>query len=124
MKPALTAEEWDSGYESKDLTVSLRSNNRLGVSAHSYPLGGTLGDPRDIHALAALCLHGQPFGFTREDVVRHRNVAESIRMSLELQGPAATWDFPREEIDSKARHAAWHDSMADRIEALLPPEEA
>lgn len=50
----------------------------------------------DRHALAALCLHGQPFGFTQEDVDAVLVAADEADMD-ELQ------------------------SVADRIEALLPP---
>lgn len=54
----------------------------------------------DPHKLAALCLHGQPFGFTRKDV-------ENLRL----------WacDFPY-DVDDIAR------DLASRIEALLPPD--
>lgn len=52
------------------------------------------------HALAALCLHGQPFGFTQEDVELLRRSAEN-----ELSGGTA------ERLSG----------LADRIAALLPP---
>lgn len=54
------------------------------------------------HAQAAYNLFGQPFGFTREDVEMVRNEA----------GNNST---------GSADGAAWN-SLADRIEALLPPE--
>lgn len=55
------------------------------------------------HALAALALHGQPFGFTREDV-------------------AALWFViqEREGLVGAPQHTLR--SLAERIEALLPPE--
>lgn len=81
MKPALTAEEWGN--------VDL-------------PVADT---PESRHATAALCLHGQPFGFTREDVIMLR--AARLRLDGEEQEDA--WDKSL-------------DSLADRIEALLPPE--
>ena len=53
------------------------------------------------HAMAAKCLQYMPFGFTREDV-------ESLRT---LAGNDAWWIDDQELSD-----------LADRIEALLPPE--
>ena len=92
MKPALTREEWEV--------------------EQSFPLSP--GDwveyfydtPEDLHALAARCLHNQPFGFTAEmwDAVLH-----CIDITLCHGGP--------DEDTALAIQAA------DRIEALLPPEE-
>lgn len=62
--------------------------------------------PHQRHAMAAIALYGQPFGFTREDVRFLREDAETHRMEPE----------------------DWHAdvpillSLAARIEALLPPE--
>ena len=53
---------------------------------------------------------------TPEDVVRLRHEAHVHRASLERQGEVPTWDFPREEMESRREHAAWLDSLADRIE--------
>lgn len=53
---------------------------------------------RHWHALAALCLHEQPFGFTRDDVAM-------------IRGEAA----------DRGVHGAEWSNLADRIEALLPP---
>ena len=58
--------------------------------------------------LAAFCLYGQPFGFTRQDVV-------AIRETLEHQGcncgeNECSWPWQRLML------------LADRIEALLPEE--
>ncbi len=54
------------------------------------------------HSCAAWCLHGQPFGFTRADVRELRRTSG--------------W-----EVGEVARDRLH--SLADRIEALLPPEE-
>lgn len=54
------------------------------------------------HALAALCLHEQPFGFTQQDVAMLRQEADD-------EWPA-----------SHEMHAALT-NLADRIAALLPP---
>jgi len=63
------------------------------------------------HALAALCLHGQLFGFTWEDVRRLRGVFWA--MSQWGKNHAIEWAGDE-----------WGESVADRIEALLPPEGA
>lgn len=80
IKPALTAEQW-----SKKL------------AGNTEPLGAITE-----HGVAALCLYGQPFGFTREDV-----------HVLGLVVGAA------KEADSEYGQVL--QSLADRIEALLPP---
>jgi hypothetical protein len=56
------------------------------------------------HALAALALHGQPFGFTREDVVACDLAAHLTRDTAEAE-PARTLLV-----------------LAAKIRALLPPE--
>ena len=62
------------------------------------------------HALAALCLHGQPFGFTRE-------MCEAIRELVRRLG-AVDPDLGHVFMIGEALETA------DRIEALLPPEDA
>ena len=121
VKPALTDREWRDGvYESSDLRVARRGaaldgSPRLDIEAKASPIGsGVLGDPRDLHATAAFCLDGQPFGFTRKDVERHREQAEHRRR---LAVEDADWARAHHE------YADWHDSMANRIAAMLPPEE-
>ena len=64
------------------------------------------------HAMAAACLYEKPFGFTKEDVDRHRWKAEQCRDRAK--------GF-RDGTEMWSHDAVWHDSMADRIEALLPP---
>lgn len=58
----------------------------------------------ECHAVAALALYGQPFGFTREDVKLLRDEAEG--------------EWNGEQMDVGRRLLR----LADRIEALLPPE--
>ena len=99
IESALTAEEW-AGLEFKfDNGDSVRVGNR----------GLQLWDGEDQtfqwlgyeeHKLAALALYGQPFGFTRADVQMLRNLDR----------------FGRTLVGDGAR------DLADRIEALLPPE--
>jgi len=57
---------------------------------------------RQLHQAAALALHGQPFGFTREDVWH-------LRALLAVDA-----------LDDTARTRTL--SLANRIAALLPPE--
>ena len=110
MKKALTDEEWIAGYSSDDVRVALRSGGRVGVTALAWPLGGSLGDQRDLHALAALCLHEQDFGFTRDDVIALRS----------MTGEGVNTGNP--ELDRLiGGYVAKIQSVADRIEALLPP---
>ncbi len=66
--------------------------------AHGHDAGICPAEAR--HAVAALALHGQPFGFTREDV-HHLRVLEHTGI----------WPI---SVNSG--------SLADRIEALLPPK--
>lgn len=64
------------------------------------------------HALAALALHGQTFGFTRADVDALEEAIEEHANALEERRP---WDgYMRTR---NARHA----TLRDRIAALLPP---
>lgn len=125
-KPALTPEEWRDGYDSEGLAVVLRNSMgtpgmRVHVTVREHPLGGALGDARDIHALAALCLHDQPFGFTREDVIRLRMFArwtEEDVAKVFRSGQAPHSDFGSESVADAQELRA----LADRIEALLPPD--
>ena len=64
-------------------------------------------------SLAAICLKGQPFGFTREDVELIRGVAVDMSESARVN------DRP---TGRSAQYAALADDLATRIEALLPPE--
>ena len=111
IKPALTAEEWanfknvvrDDGAFT--LVFSCDPPHFIDVANET---GGilqyTIRVPQEhLSALAALCLHGQPYGFTRGDVGRLRQVADAIAYD------------PDEDRDLR--------DLADRIEALLPPKE-
>ncbi len=98
IKPALTAREWESHI------VGDHAHEQKGkVYVYSYCGGLPYAEDVEVdrHGLAALCLHGQPFGFTRSDV-------HWLRKYVNMEGPS---------------HHAQFMSLADRIEALLPPEE-
>lgn len=108
IKPALTAEEWANLPEralSDDQTYFADAAHDIYVGHHTFHgdqyEGNILVNERP-HTLAAIALHGQPFGFTREDVAFLTHVA--------LRLP-----------EKKGREIA--KSLAARIEALLPPED-
>lgn len=89
VKPALTPEEWaevteDAKYFADAITESA---DNLATAFFEIKEQGTR------HALAALALHGQPFGFTREDV---RNLQESQLWadSTQLTVGGKAVDFP------------------------------
>lgn len=92
IKPALTAEEWLNAFDKEGCPVFNFDidEDGLGRGLTATIRGG------DRHRFAAACLHGQPFGFTREDVFFLRDLEQVTENS---------------------------ESLADRIEALLPLEE-
>lgn len=115
IRPALTPEEWrvtflqfhddEGGYGALD----------AGEDYHIRAVEkGCFLDNQTRHALAALCLHGQPFGFRELDVHCLRFHAKMLR--------AATVS-PSIQRNEEHKQADWMDSLADRIESLLPPEE-
>lgn len=97
LKPALTAEEWGMFL------------TRGRDPAWKPSLFATE------HAHAAMILHGQPFGFTREDVRLLRDLFRQQMVVARAPGS-------RESHDNCVRIASRIDDLADRIEALLPPE--
>ena len=86
--------------ENGHVGAALNDGGDLRVSATSD--SGWHLTPQDRHALAALCLHKQPFGFTSDDVVALQDLAAFV------------------VNDSEYRKQAL--SLAARIAALLPPE--
>ncbi len=104
IKPALTSEEWARGFDDEGSPVFILPEHN-GESEIDITIRA--GDRK---RFAAACLHEQLFGFTREDVENHR-------------GRSAHLHVTGIDCEDKLRMADWHDSMADRIEALLPPEE-
>ena len=133
IEPAMTPEEWaaalnpggdvdmvrgdlrlwrhDEG-EPFPVEVGIRSVDIMNgerVAGISHVLG------KDLHALAALALHGQPFGFTWEDVDALRYDAEQARRLAVLH--AGRWYGDMHELEVRLS------SIADRIAALLPPRD-
>ena len=105
MNPALTAAEWRAQLGDPEVDPHSPSlGKRLMWATHHVDRSHEL--TLTPYGLAALCLHGQPNGFTREDAENHRSCAGFL-------SKAAAYRVLAE----------WHHSMADRIEALLPPED-
>ncbi len=114
MKPALTAEEWaDKRHYAEsgtgEMVVNMGKWDGTPYMRHSR-LPGPSGSP-DRHAAAALCLHNQPFGFTREDV---ELLQEAVIMERGFCD-GLPW--------SNDRKTEMLVDVADRIGALLLPEE-
>lgn len=121
LKAAMTKEEWAAKetpgngnwqdkrdgavarleYDPSELYVWVESGFRVALGSH--------------HAVAALCLHEQPFGFTWEDV---EALHELARLYHAVYGERGNGLMRRHPLGTKA------ESIASRIEALLPPEDA
>lgn len=98
IKPALTEEQW---------RIYMAGYARLDVEA-SFGLGHMPDlDTKDPHAIAALALHGQEFGFSWDDVDTLRKYDVIVARYEGRQD---------DEVDMHA--------LADRIASLLPPRES
>jgi hypothetical protein len=105
IQPALTPKEWARGATDDGTAYTTAAGE---IATMDYALGERA-IVRHPHALAALALHGQPYGFTWEDV-------DALRLTLSL---AAMGSSDGEDADACGRAS----SLADRIAALLPPRE-
>lgn len=93
VKPALTPDEWANELSEAGTLLAARlewAGDEAGID-----------DGLSRHALAALCLHGQTFGFTRADT-------EALESMMR-------YDATPDEV-ARCR------SLASRLSALLPPE--
>lgn len=128
VKPALTPEEWarlnresvtrlawgNPGTSDPDFCGTPDPFSFVdGMGEYSNSLAVR---PERRHALAALALHGQPFGFSREDVARLRAIQFDSTWGAFTEDSAL--EFPT--LDEASQ---WADTLAARIEALLPPED-
>ena len=106
IRPALTAEEW--GHEKTGVVRPPEAPLRVFVAHELGDSGAFWQKPATEHQAAALCLHGQPFGFTWIHVRILRSSADLV-----------------EEIGGGHYHTEAGElrNIADRIEALLPPED-
>lgn len=106
IKPALRPSEWAAIMARAEDLVALRDQVK--------------GSPFSPHALAALFLYEQPFGFTPQDVIDEREVqayCAAMAARHAAAGEATTAETFRLLGE---RHAV----RADKIAALLPPFEA
>ena len=102
-QPALTAAEWNGVLSQKDGLAQMRQQ--------------FAGLPFSTHAIAALLLYGEPFGFTQQDVQDEREVSEYCAVMAAKH---------REEGDltTSAKFqmlGGHHRERAEKIAALLPP---
>lgn len=103
MTPALSPAAWTSVLSQQDGLAQLRAQ--------------FAGLPFSTHAIAALLLYGEPFGFTPQDVQDEREVAEYCAVMAAKhreEGDAAT-------AAKFAMLGGHHRERAERIAALLPP---
>lgn len=104
IRPALTPEAWRlRQYGNHYIT---RSALFVSSEVDSAILRGA-----ERHAVAALALYGQPFGFTHEDVAE-------LREAVAYYGEHRTGP----ESDLIDASQARLSRLADRLAALLPPE--
>lgn len=96
IEPALTPEEWADIQEYPTV-------DQVAEAAPSLVSARYIRIPMTRHALAALALHAQPFGFTPQDVAALRFAAQEML------------------AECSYAHADILTSLADRIQALLPP---
>ena len=105
IKPALTPEEWAAMLALEERAASKGERLVEWAVDETYEL--------DRHGLAALALHGQPFGFSREDVEAIRALARHARVHMERYTEGAP---------VRPAHIEQALAATDRIAALLPPE--
>lgn len=106
VKPAMTTAEWAG---ERDLGGYVDVADGVIDVGPGYGESAESRDSR-MHALAALLLHEQPFGFTREDVGLLRKYADLVAERGEAIGI---------DLSATIKHT---NDLADRIEALLPPD--
>lgn len=119
LKPALTAEEWRRQMRNP-YHAFLVNFGRCGCGVpRIVNLYDPSVEPKQSHKLAALALHGQPFGFTREDVKDEGQAYHDAVVAARHAGDRGD-EEERQRLKEMARR---HLHRADRIEALLPPED-
>jgi len=121
MKSALTPEEWQeargetfagSVYFGDGFFVNWQPEG-INLAASSSISGDADWVPaKALPALAAICLHRQPFGFTHQDVAELRLAADNIANDYRV------WKPGRED---QAAYCERLKGLADRIECLLEP---
>jgi hypothetical protein len=120
--PALTAEEWATwlgtgyrlgvefgGFHEGDPVVQMRLGG-VGLAGEILPV-----TDESCHRAAAMALRGQPFGFGRDDVSILREWTRGLRIHERYDGSV-------DDLGVAVAVERLH-SLADRIAALLPPED-
>ena len=103
--PAITPDEWARGIVDRPPYAVTLGEGRMVM----HGVGSSVIIPDDLrHPLAALCLDGQAFGFTRELVDRLRGAVMALRVD------AQAFDV------NNAEYAAAVEETIRLIEALLP----
>ena len=106
LPPALSAAEWNGVLHQKDGLAHLREEfGKLPFSAH---------------AIAALLLYDQPFGFTRQDVQDEEEVSDYCAVMAKHHRETGDQVTAAKFAMLGTRHA----ERAEKIAALLPPEKA
>jgi len=124
--PALTAEEWRAkavrrtGQGTYEVDVIALADDGRTLRLASEADGELVLVPEgDRHAVAALALHGQPFGFSQQDVEDETDVAgycdAMARQSADAGSEAQAATF--------RMLAQRHRLRAAKIAALLPPKD-
>jgi hypothetical protein len=103
ISPALSAAEWAGVLANKKSLEAIRDH--------------FLDTPFSPHALAALFLYDEPFGFSAQDVEDEREVAAYCRMMVKQHVEAGN----AETADTFRLLGERHEVRADKIAALLPP---
>lgn len=123
IEPALSDEEWKKQRIDRDrVDVGGWPD---GGEIWAFPEGVRIGPAEeapsmfvrneDRHALGALALHEQPFGFSREDVETLRDALGDLEYSKQEYYRDEQWEYA-------AAQKRVLESLIARIEALLPPE--
>jgi hypothetical protein len=107
---------------SEDVTPALTAAEWAGVLARRAQLDEIreqlLDTPWSSHAVAALLLYGEPFGFTAQDVEDEAQVADYCKaMAKQLDGTGQ-----KETAATFRELGERHTIRAGKIAALLPPK--
>ncbi len=125
VQPALDGPEWEAKAAWLGAATRLHATTNgishiLQLENDDYYAGFTEYIERT-HAVAALALYGQKFGFTREDavdVLMAANLAADVAKWIELG-----WLKPHEGLVANMReHEIRLSLISAKISALLPPE--
>ncbi|HXE84704.1 MAG TPA: hypothetical protein VN513_15365 [Gemmatimonadales bacterium] len=108
VRPALTREQWAALVIDPELGPQIPITDGSPSLMIPFQAG-------DYHGLAALALHGQPFGFTREGLFALREVMANFRAFASTAG-----EFGNQLI---AQYGDAAQREIDKIAALLPPEQ-